>query len=87
MAVTGRWFVTPHAVNRYIERVDRKLSYDDALAHIIKDSELARFVRQLPDKDGIRVELWRGKRPHRVRYTIVDSTPLPIVVTLKKGTQ
>jgi len=78
VTAAGRWFVTPHAVARYRERVDPDLSYEEALGRIIRDSERAAYVR--PALDGR--EEWRS--PERVRYVVAPpngSGPLPSVVS------
>lgn len=84
--VKGRWFVTPHAVKRFRERVPgaQSMSYERALAAIISDSERAHFVRV--ERDG--TELWRVGKPHRTRYRIYPSERegvLPQCVTVLAG--
>jgi len=56
-SIAGMWYVTPHAVARYRQRV-RSCSRDDARAELIALSSRARFVRPL--EDGC--EMWRGPR-------------------------
>jgi len=63
--MTGRWFVTPHAVRQYVQRYAYQLSYDQALANLIRLSEGARFIRR---SHGC--ELWRGPRPSRLRMIV-----------------
>lgn len=76
--VRGRWFVTPHAVARYIERIAPGLTYEQARARIIRDSERAHRVKVV---DG--VEHWRGPRPLRVQYRIGPGEgDLPAVVSV-----
>lgn len=78
MAASGRWFVTPHAVRRYITRVHPWMTYEQALSAIIKDSMRAHFVRA--DHGS---ELWRGPKPHRVRYRIASrEAGLPQLITV-----
>ena len=81
----GRWFVTPHAVRRYRERVPgaRKLSYEQALGRIIKDSWRAHFVRI--ERNGM--ELWRVGKPWRTRYRVApaEGAGLPVLMTVLRG--
>lgn len=65
----GRWFITPHAVRRYIRRT--KKSYRESLNDLIRISEKARFVKKLRDN----VFLFRTGKPYRHRLII--STRLP----------
>lgn len=55
--IAGKWFVTPHAVHRYIERMAPELSYEQALGRLVRMVERAHFVKA---RDGI--EQWRCGR-------------------------
>jgi len=81
MSASGRWFVTPHAVRRYIERVDRRASYEEALDRLIDMSARAHRVRSLDDG----TELWRvGRTDGKLRFRVragVDGK-LPQLVTV-----
>ena len=85
----GPWFITPHAVRRYIKRVARGLSYNRALATLIHEGTQARFVKvaPYPSATGQPVELWRGKRPLRLRFYVTHnpSLPRPSLITVMKG--
>jgi hypothetical protein len=76
----GRWFVTPHAVDAYRERTGRRrMSYETALGEIVSDSERAHQVKTL--RSG--AQLWRGPKPRRLRYIVMDDSPgLPVLVTV-----
>lgn len=77
--VTGRWFVTPHAVQRYRERIDPLATYDDALAYLIAASERAHPVKEI--QPGL--WLWRGPKPRELRYRVSVREPgLPQLVTV-----
>lgn len=77
--IAGRFFITPHAVRRYIERVRAGLSYEDALARLVTITEGAHRVREIGDG----VELWRGPKPERLRLRVSTRGPgLPQVVTV-----
>ncbi len=81
----GKWFITPHAVHRYIERVRPYLGYDDALLVLAETSNWARRIREL--EAG--VFLWRGPRPDRLRCLVSENTcherPLPQLLTVYTG--
>lgn len=82
--VAGRWFITPHAVDRFRERVHwaRRFSYAKALGELINASERAHFVRILDSGK----ELWRGPKPMKLRLIVAPSaTPgeLPQLVTVR----
>jgi hypothetical protein len=63
--IAGRWFITPHAVRRYQQRVER-VPYHVALARLIDWSQDASKVRDLDDER----ELWRGPKPQRRRLVV-----------------
>lgn len=79
MAAVGRFFITPHAVRRYQERV-RPCSYEEALAALIEASKSAHKVKDL--EPG--VEVWRAPRRHgRIRLRVSTKGPgLPQVMTV-----
>lgn len=77
----GNYFVTPHAVERYRERIPgkRRLSYEEALGELINLLAKAHFVRA--EADG--TELWRVGRPNRLRFKVSrESHGLPQVLTV-----
>ena len=81
MAVSGHWFMTPHAVRRYIERFAPRSTYDEALSALIRASVEARRVKTLPTG----LALYRGPRPRRLRFFLqedVEYPALPILVTV-----
>ncbi|HTQ79796.1 MAG TPA: hypothetical protein VMM92_07355 [Thermoanaerobaculia bacterium] len=81
MAAAGLWFITPHAVHRYIERFAPRLSYEEALADLIRASHEARRVKILPTG----LVLYRGPKPRRLRFFLqeaVEPPALPILVTV-----
>ena len=80
----GRWFVTPHAVARFRERLPaaRAMTYEQALGAIIRDVDAAHFVKALDTG----VQLWRGPKPWRLRYIVTSAgSPgaLPVLVTVQ----
>lgn len=77
----GGFFVTPHAVERYRERIPGKarLSYERARDELVELTRKAHFVRH--QRDGS--ELWRVGKPTRLRMRVVRSGPgLPQVTTV-----
>lgn len=80
--IPGRWFITPHAVRRYLQRVDGSLSYEQALGQLIHASESARYSREYEPA----IELWRGPRPRRLRFIVSRRLPgLPQLLTVYAG--
>lgn len=79
MSAAGRWFVTPHAVRRYVERCRPRLDYESALAELIEQSHGAHFVRHQSNGD-----LWRGPRPWRFRFVVghADGGLAPLLTVL-----
>lgn len=79
----GRWFVSPHAVRRFIERFAPRLDYDGALESLIEQSVTAHFVK-LTRHGGIDgFELWRGPKPWRARFVVhPGGSGLPVLVTV-----
>jgi hypothetical protein len=81
MAASGRWFITPHAVEQYIRRFARRSTYEEALGALIRESIEARRVKVLPTG----AVLYRGSRPRRLRFFLredVEAPALPILVTV-----
>jgi len=85
MPAVGRFFITPHAVQRYRERVPgaERLTYEQALAELIRESETAHFIKPL----GNGLDLWRGRKPHRLRFRVSPAVDgrLPQLVTVLRG--
>jgi len=76
----GRFFVTPHAIDRYRDRVHRGINYDRALDEILEMCERAHYVK---DYHG-GAQCWRGPKPMRLRLLVAPSTgdELPQVMTI-----
>ena len=86
---TGRWFVTPHALERWVARFTPR-SFREAplteemrarvLGWVISESEGARFVKRLASG----VELWRGPKPRRIRFLVgpAHDGALPALLTV-----
>lgn len=84
-SVHGRWWITPHAVRRYIERCPgaRRLSFEQALERLIVASEAAHLVKARRNPGE---ELWRGGKPHRLRFIVARGNHgLPQLVTVLRG--
>ena len=64
--IAGKWFITPHAVRRYIERVDRSATYEQALAELIRWSEKAKPKKEVAPG----IWFYRGPRPLRLRLRV-----------------
>jgi len=62
----GRWFITPHAVRRYIERISPGSTYEQALAFLIDQSETAHPTGWV----AADVLQYRAPRPLRLRYRV-----------------
>lgn len=80
MTAAGRWFVTPHAVERFRELVPCR-SYEHALGLLVNESERVHYVRLL--ETGF--HLVRGPRPRRLRYVVAPPDApgrLPALVTV-----
>lgn len=76
----GRWFVTPHALQRWSEHFDRRSSALAALDHLIAECDGAHFVKALDTGP----QLWRGKSPRRARFVVSVGSEgtLPVLVTV-----
>lgn len=65
---TGRFFITPYAVKRYVERVRPGLTYSQALSELILLTNAGSLKgpyqgQKLPQQyPNARLELWRGPR-------------------------
>lgn len=80
--MAGRWFITPHAVRRYIERIAPRLTYEQALAELVRYSDTARRVKEISPG----VALYRSGRPHRLRFRVSETGPgLPQLLTVMGG--
>lgn len=79
--IPGRWFISPHAVRRYRERLRPRLTYEQALVELVRMASGARYVRRLDSG----LELWR-LGPSRVRGIVGPGVgPLPVLVTVLAG--
>ena len=81
MSASGRWFITPHAVKRYVKRFAPRSTYEEALSELIRASVEARRVKTLPTG----LALYRGPKPRRLRFFLqedVAAPALPILVTV-----
>lgn len=93
--ISGPWFVTPHAVRRYAERVlgcaqISERVFQRARSEIITDIQQARFVRTLESGADLYqgARRWVGTRQACVRYVIGASATGDIcraVVTVRFG--
>lgn len=84
--IAGRWFITPHAVARYRERIAPGLTYEQALAELIRLSLAARRCGEERSLPG--AFLWRGPRPLRLRCIVQERVPvgaLPQLLTVYGG--
>ncbi len=78
----GKWFITPHAVRRYIDRVDRFATYEQALEVLIQWSERAKRKKEIAPG----VWLYRGPRPLRLRLRVSHAGDrLPQLLTVIKS--
>jgi hypothetical protein len=77
--VEGPFFITPHAIDRYIERVRPGISRGQALRDLIEMSRGAHVVKEI--EPGL--WLWRGPKPRRLRLRVSSREPgLPQLVTV-----
>lgn len=84
MSITGRFFVTPHAVERYIERIHPGIKYEQALREILEHADRAHRVKEI--EPG--VSEWRARPPLRLRFRIAEHGPdLPQVLTVLKPSE
>ncbi len=82
--IPGRWFVTPHAVEQYRRRCRPGVEYEVALAELVRLSEVAHRVKELPTG----LALYRGPKPLRLRCYVqerVGHGRLPQLVTVLLG--
>lgn len=71
MSVAGKYFVAPHAVWRFRQRIDSRLGYEDALAAIIRGLEQdAMAPKPLSNGAGIMIRT-RGRRHGRYDFRAV----------------
>ena len=80
--IDGKWFITPHAVARYRERIDRSLSYEQARDELVRCSERARRVKEITPG----VWLYRGGKPRRLRFRVAENgNGAPQLLTVLAG--
>ena len=86
MSAAGRFFWTPHAVQRAVERLWPKLGYDAALGRLVEAAETAVELRQW--RGGREVAtgvLWRASNRYgRFRFVVgmAAGPGLPPVLTV-----
>jgi len=74
MPATGRFFITPHAVRRFIKRVRPGASYNEALGELIRLSDGAHLVKRVVGDYGDDVEIWRTGKPLRMRLVVAPTS-------------
>lgn len=80
--ISGNWIVTPHAVQRFRERIAPEMTYEQARDYLIEQSLTARYVKEW--KPGI--FLFRGPRPNRLRFWVAfEEGRLPQLITVMAG--
>lgn len=75
--IAGKLHFTRHAVHRYRQRFGHKLSYEKALAELIKLSETLRFCHGC--ENGC--EMWRAPGRSSMRV-VVRRNPKPLLPTV-----
>lgn len=79
MGATGRFFVTPHALRRYIERIRPGMCEREAREELLRYAARAKVVRRTRNK-GV---LMRAPRPLRFRFVVGPGTGvLPAILTV-----
>lgn len=79
MSARGKWFITPHAVRRYVERCRPGLFYELALGELVAASETAKLRREV--EPGVLEYV--GPKPHRWRYRVATGGQgLPQLLTV-----
>lgn len=71
MPAAGRFFITPHAVRRFIDRVRPEAEYHEALAELIRLGDEAHLVKQMVGERGDKIEIWRTAKPLRARLVVM----------------
>lgn len=75
--IAGRFFFTPHAVNQYRDRFARHLTYEEALAELVRESETARYRHDTHNG----ASMWRGSSRRSLRM-VVKPNPEPLLPTV-----
>lgn len=77
----GRWFVTPHALDRYREHVRSDSPGGALLRRLLTEAEKAHFVKALDNGP----QLWRGPPPRRLRFivSVCSDGTLPSLITVR----
>jgi hypothetical protein len=71
--ISGRWFITPHAVRRFMERAVRGATYEEALEPLITASETARLIRVVGGTMTHSVQLFQ----HYAKSNFHEKSPVP----------
>lgn len=66
-SATPVWVITAHALERYVERVHRGISFRKAAQELERHMSGAHYVKTLPTG----IELWRGPKPARMRLRVM----------------
>ena len=83
----GRWFISPHAVRRFISRAYNGATFEEALEKLIELSETARLIREnhTPGVDLYRTPSLPGGRG-RIRLLVSRRLPgAPQLITIIVG--
>jgi len=77
--IGGPFFITPHAVRRYMLRINGGIDYEHALEQLIDHTRTARRVKMLDTG----AQLWRTGKPLRLRLIVDCNQPgKPQLVTV-----
>lgn len=88
MPIKGRWFITPHAVQRARERFPgwRALNYEDARDALIDLCRGARLTK-VENHDGLEIQTYRTGKPLRAVMIVASPSRFgdsPTLLTVKR---
>lgn len=81
--LTGKYFITPHAVRSFVDRIAPRMSYDRALSVIVRGLESCGEEKPLRNRQGFYVRV-RGAWNFRAVIGRGDG-PLPAVITILRS--
>lgn len=84
MTARGPWFITPHAVARYIEWTACDLTYEEGLRVLLRESQLAELRKQLDSGALLYLSRIGGPRFRFVVQQPAEPDSLPQLVTVMR---
>lgn len=77
--LSGNWYITPHAIEKYLRIHHNHLTWKAAKAELINHSYTTRYCKEINPQ----ISLYRSPKPRRLRFIVSRRLPgLPQLITI-----